>query len=490
VDLKLNENISMDFGANPSKRVYPIESTPALTTTLAIVYHLTGVDMENTILVFSLLLGFFTVFSAYAFAREFLPDKVFVFFTVFAIITASAYLIVSGWSSDKRGMFFPFYVAFLWSILKYDNTQNKKILVITALTLIFLIFVHRMALLAAPIILLYAVYRILHKLRIHARVLQAGIILTIAILFIFPFTQNNQFFASLRDEYTRGYLAEGKSNSKILLNMCVDYITSGGFMFVLMPIGFMITLKRLSTLPDNRKNLLITLFLTPYTFLLLKGEYLTLFLLPLFAIFSATAIKHLLDKSEKHIPHKIPYIILTVIILSTTTSLTMINHWITAYKPNTGIRYYMQERTAHATGYLRDKDGLVSTGYVFLHNRLLPNLQPNQVIFGHKNKFYRSMRIAYSHDLDNWLTAGLIGDELVGQNRTEVFFVEYKPLRGRYLIHHKPVGSPLYLSIHQRADKVYDNGLIDLWNIGFGEKYLAWGVSKKKRIEERIGPIF
>jgi len=491
VHISFRDHYAID--ENPSDSLYPLmRGDKAVTLTiLSLIHQFSGIGMEHVILLYSNLIGVLIVFSGYMLAKEFLDNRVFIFFTVLGISITPVVLIGSIWTASTRSLFLVYLMAFLWSLIRYDNTRRRKYLIGSFCILLFLIFTHKMSMIVMPLFFVYVIYRVVlyinGMLQVRFRslskyfpfIIQVGVAVAFSVSLLYPFTQNTGMLSSIKEDYRTGILTDAQEGEgeRIFLNMVVDYITSEGFLFIFMPLGLIIAITRIKSLEKNRRYLLFCLMTLPNIMFLLVGEYMTVFMVPFFSICSGLAMKGLvnairvLDKAFDIKYSVVPIFIILLVVLSMIGSYSMLTYWIfRVMVPGTEATIYMRERTKHLADFLEERDGVVTSGYMFLDMQLAPQFKEDRMAYGGP--------YVYSHSIVDGVTQEHIGRDLLRYGSWNMFFVEYKPMKGRILWSHQPSWGYLYYDLFRHEDRVYDNGLENIWYVRFSEDYLE--TAKKK----------
>jgi hypothetical protein len=101
---------------------------------------LTGIEMEKTILLFSVLFGLFSIFTAYVFAGMIYDDFIFKYFLALFFSACQGVLVFSTWEVSARGPFIIFMPLFLFILLK--KMHYLKTVFLLLILIIYVASVH------------------------------------------------------------------------------------------------------------------------------------------------------------------------------------------------------------------------------------------------------------------------------------------------------------------------------------------------------------
>src|SRR5437762_8482094 len=140
---------------------YPLSypsSSPFFEATLS---SLSGLDVETTILLSSLLLGPIGILGAFLLAREFSRDELFGIFVALLYGLAPKFLVFTIWTATSRNLFMTLLPFFVWTLLRSYRSANisnvsfllaVSVLLATTHRLVVLVFVIVLALISAAIV--------------------------------------------------------------------------------------------------------------------------------------------------------------------------------------------------------------------------------------------------------------------------------------------------------------------------------------------------
>lgn len=267
-------------------------------------------------------------------------------------------------------------------------------------------------------------------------------------LFLFQFFSGLEFFEMLKWKYQRGMFFTGEENYKIFLNMVVDYWSSEGILFPFAFIGLAIMIKNVNR---NRKYLFLVLILLSCTIFSAHGEYMNVFLSPLFAVLVGLGLVKSTKKLGRYKRTASSFIV-GCLIISILFSNFMTYHWtFHLANPPSKSTPWMQERTYNVALFLR-------------------TINSEGPIITNDGSSFRIRAIVYLPPLHTWrrivFNPYSKSQELLSDNNVR-YVIENRNFYGRILSgwSKTPVHSPFLRSIHEEKDKTYDNGLYGIWSL-------------------------
>lgn len=303
--------------------LYPYSIASAVPFSLSGVEQLTGIEMEKTILLFSIIIGLLSIFIVYVLAGRVYNDFLFKFIMAFLYSTSSGIMLFTTWEISSRGPFIIFMTLFLFILLKKLQYAKKTCLLL--ILFVFLAATHHYFYFLFPLVVLFITLKFLPKIILglvkphHLNYLYA---ISLIAFFLFPF-------------FTRMQMAGG-SRYSWLIDIAIVNIRFVGPLIVLIPSGLIyITFK------NNKKIeewyfLGAFLLIIPFMYNIKYGVYISL----LFTIFFISiAFRNLLNaaKVRKTFKYMIIFALFFFIIFS-----SFYNHNRTG---DYGWIWYMDEKT-------------------------------------------------------------------------------------------------------------------------------------------------
>ena len=204
--------------------------------------QLSGLDMEWTILVFSIFIGLMGTFNCYLMAKEIKNDDVFIFIVVFAFSLSPVFLSYTIWMVTGRNLFLALFPLFVWSVLRNRNLAKieYKYIAISIILFIILFSIHRIAMLSTFFIMAFVlsllIYKKLSKVSLPNKswIIAPALWIGIFIFFLVAQLLNWGTYEDLNVGYMYkvGYLFKGGEIFDRLMNMSIDYGGKYGPLFI------------------------------------------------------------------------------------------------------------------------------------------------------------------------------------------------------------------------------------------------------------------
>ena len=314
---------------------YPMSHASASPFYLSGMSQVTGISIEYIILYFCILLGIFSVFTTFLFAKEVLDDDLFAFLVSFVYSLSPGFLASTIWQTSTRNMFMAFFPLFLWALLRCRNSFSVKSIIIFIISTIILLCSHRISLFLLLIFIAFIAAVILTL--IYQKVKQSMIfrnskILNILSFIIFPVAflllfsvqfSGLSFYDKYIPAFYSGYLFEGEATYIVILNIAADYFGKVGILLFFGLIGF-ISLSR--TAFNGFGRLFVVLSVLTLTPLLVNEIYTPPIVLLFFSIlvgFGLISLYNIFNQQKR-----IAFSILAIcLILSTGFSWVILDYW-------------------------------------------------------------------------------------------------------------------------------------------------------------------
>jgi len=293
---------------------------------------LTGIYMEKSILLYSILIGLLSVFTAYVLAGYIYEDFLFKYLTAFFFSTSQGILVFSTWEISSRGLFLILLPLFIFILLsKIGNSKKIALLLICG---VFLSATHHYFYFLVPFTTIYLVLLLFSKIfpnkikyknsHYNSNYLYIIGLVTVGLI---PFV-------------TKSMIKSGSRYSWIIdmLIMNTRYI---GPLIVFAISGMTYLILKKNKKIEEWYILIVMLVLIPFNYNDIYGTFIILLYL---IIFTSVAFRNLLDASHKSTIYKLCIIVL---ILAFTTFSSYYNHERT--KDNLGDSWFMQDSTYSAS---------------------------------------------------------------------------------------------------------------------------------------------
>jgi hypothetical protein len=167
---------------------YPLSYASAIPFSLSGISQLTGIELEYTILIFCIIIGLFSIFSAYLLAGVLYDDFLFKYLVALFYSTSPSIMFFSTWEISSRGPFNIFLPVFLYLLMK--NIQNTKRVFLLCIVGIFLFSIHHLGIILVPIISIFIAIKLFSKIeviKIKSTYLNYIYLIGLVIAFALPF---------------------------------------------------------------------------------------------------------------------------------------------------------------------------------------------------------------------------------------------------------------------------------------------------------------
>lgn len=304
---------------------------PFLLSGMSQLLGLTGIYMEKSILIYSMLIGIYSVFTAYIFAGLIYKDFLLRYLLALFFSTCQGVLVFSTWEPSARGLFVIVLPLYLFILLSEINFSKKIVLLLICGT--FLASTHHYYYFIFPFTAIYF-FLVLssrmssNKIKYRSRYLKFNYLYIIGLLttFMIPFFSESMIKAGSR----YGWIID-------MFKMDTRYIGP----LIIFAISGVIYL----TFKENKSKeewyfLIVMLVLTPFNY---NDTYGTFIILLYLIVFASISFRNLLDISRKS---KICRLSIIILILLSTMFSSYYNHGRTN---NMGNNWFMLDSTYSAS---------------------------------------------------------------------------------------------------------------------------------------------
>lgn len=271
---------------------------------LAAIAPLSGVQMEEAILLETAVLGLIGVLSSFVMAMEFNRHAPFAIAVAFTYSLAPRFLDFTLWQASTRNLFMAVFPLFIWAILRLYRERNLRSGLFFVGSLFVLAASHRLVVLAIVVaaaflfaIVLFEAYRILQRTRpgLVMRSAQRGITRWGALSAAAATAAGFIVATGVLSDYSTGELANGTSLQVELLNLSVSITRSVGLAAPLALIGLLYSPWLRA--PNIRQAFAVLGLVTLVPTLLFR-DYTGFYILPFLALFSGYALQALGKRLE------------------------------------------------------------------------------------------------------------------------------------------------------------------------------------------------
>jgi hypothetical protein len=320
--------------------LYPMSYASSSPFFLSGMSQSTDINIEYIILFLCILLGIFSVFSTFLFAREIKDDDLFAFLVSFIYSLSPVFLSFTIWQATARNIFMAFFPLFLWALLRCRNSFSGKYIGIAIVSLSFLIFSHKLCLFIPLIFIAFMIAVILmliyQKVKLsmvfsNSKILNKLSFLIFPIIFLLLFSVQFlgiDFYNNYLSDFYSGYLFEGEDTYIVIFNIAADYFGKAGILLFFGLIGF-ISLAR--TAFNGFGRLFVVLSILTLTPFLVIEVYTPAIILPFLSIlvgFGLISTYDILKQRRRIVFKRAAFSLLVIcIVVSTGFSWFMIDHW-------------------------------------------------------------------------------------------------------------------------------------------------------------------
>ncbi len=309
---------------------YPCSYASAVPFMLSGISQCTGINMECTIWLFSLLAGVFSMFAAYLMAGAIKDNDIFKFLVAFAYSLSPGILVHSTFAVSTRGLFTILLPLFIYLLLKTRNYLRYVIL--TFILFAVLVVTHHFIYFIIPIIFIYIILLAFYKLKEHVKIVKIPTnYLNIAFIFCF-------FGMLLAPFLTRMFITAGSRYDWINI-LGILNIRYTGILFAFALGGFIYL-----TLKDNKRFedwflLLILLCLVPIFYI---KTYAHFFIAIFFCMLTGVALINVANVYKQN--KKVVALVIIISLLLAVSFSGFYQHWRThTYGGHSD--WYMDETT-------------------------------------------------------------------------------------------------------------------------------------------------
>ncbi|MCQ1535490.1 hypothetical protein FTO70_07285 [Methanosarcina sp. KYL-1] len=294
--------------------LYPYSYASALPFSLSgfsQIIGLTGIHMEKSILLYSILIGLFSVFTTYVLAGHIYDDFLFKYVTAFLFSTSQGILVFTTWEPSSRGLFMVLLPLFLFALLSKIEYLKSSILVL--MIGVFLATTHNFFYFLFPLTIIYVFLTLFSKafsqktMPIHINFnFNYLYLFGLSIVFLIPFIDGSMIKAGSR----YGWIISMLTINTRFIGPLIFFAASG-----IIYLAF-----KKNKILKEWYFLILILILIPFNYNPTYGTYVLLLYL---IIFISIAFRNLLDASVKSTTYKVFVVFL---ILSSTVFSSYYNH--------------------------------------------------------------------------------------------------------------------------------------------------------------------
>lgn len=298
----------------------PLSYPCAVPYFLSGISQLTGLDIESSVLLMSMITATIGLGSSYLMAMEIKPDHRFAFIIAFIYSLSPIFVEYTVWQATSRSLFMAFIPLLIWSLMRTIGERPTKIVNVFICLLIFTIMgtIHHMFLLLPLFIIAYFSSLFIYNRLIKRKTKDLWvfryqtIIITVLFLVLFlpQFSHQGIYSTVSWQQYESGLFFNGTRKYVIFMNFMIDYWSRTNFFAFLSVFGFFTllyrprkkianALKRYKYNFTSNEIFVIMCILITIPFVTL-GTYVSLIFLPFFSVFIGYFILKLMKIFNKN----------------------------------------------------------------------------------------------------------------------------------------------------------------------------------------------
>lgn len=221
---------------------YPLSYASAVPFILSGISQCTGMDVELVILLYSFILGFFSIFAAYLLAGVIWNDDLFKFLVAFVFSTSQGILTFSTWTANARTLFVIILPLFIYLLLK-ARIFKIRYSILTFIILMLLLATHNYIYFIGPIIIAYFVVVVLYKLgkyigakpiKIPEYIINIAVFASFLVMFSIPFLISRDLWLSDPETMRAGV----GSRYTLMFFMLSNYVRYIGILIIFVVGGY------------------------------------------------------------------------------------------------------------------------------------------------------------------------------------------------------------------------------------------------------------
>lgn len=323
---------------------YPYSTTPS-----AVPFLLSGIsqciiiDVEHTILLYSVFLGFFGIFGAYLMAKVIWDNDIYKFLVAFVFSTSNGIIAFSTWTAHSRTLFVIFLPFFIYVLLATRNFKVRN-LILTTVLLLLLLVTHHYIYFIVPIMISYFAITIVYKagrnvntIQIPENLANFAIFVLFLIMFLIPYFNRSIWHSDPELLRTGGASTIYIWLSSVMLAAYVRYV---GVLIILVIGGYFYLIFKLNKRFEEWFLLLCLAGLAP---LLYIATYMKWFILPFTSLLAGISLSNIIliktVKKKRVIKH---FLIIVLVFSIIFTGYFQYLHFLNDQNPRTR---YMEEGT-------------------------------------------------------------------------------------------------------------------------------------------------
>jgi hypothetical protein len=462
---------------------YPYSMPSAVPFILSGISQCISVDMERVIWLFCIIIGLFSIFTAYLMAGAIWNNDLLKFLVAFVFSTAQGVVTFSTWTVTTRGLFVMLLPLFVYLLLK-TRTFIMRYSLLTFAFIILLLSTHHYVYFIAPIVISFFVVAMFYKLGEHLKLKIPNILINSIILASFLAMFLRSYFYRDIMEFERGF---GGSWYSFVWEMPQDWIRYVGILVIFTVSGYTYLLLK----PNKRfGEWFLLLVLIGFAPLLYVKTYIK-WILPLLAalligisLINIANVKTHTEK-KKYVP---TFLIVILLLLSVSfTGYYQYLHFLNDPSPD---KRHMEERTYVGALWIKDNignDKNMLAGPYILHRVLsisevptLTGARCSDLAYGFVDPgglqveqiysplspgfYYQDPYRQVNQTGTEWYVDAIADSDITKRGSRAWRLIPKFNLS--YFVENKDRPDTFTRSVQQTKDSIYDNGKISIWDLG------------------------
>ena len=467
---------------------YPYSGSPsAVPFILSGISQCTGMDSDLSILLYSLVLGLFSIFGTYLMAGAIWENDIYKFLVATVFSTAQGIVTFSTWTANARTLFVISLPLLIYLILK-TRTFKVRFGILTSIFLALLLVTHHYIYFTVPIVISYFIISILYKsgnytksVRIPDNIANFAVFALFLIMFTIPF-----FTRTLIDSDPRS-----SGGRYIWLSFMIQsYARYIGVLIILVVSGYIYLILKRNKSFDEWFLLLCLAGLAPFLYIITYMKWFILTFTSLLTSIALTNVATVGMRKNRYVKKKrktaISFVIILLLLSTAFTGYFQYLHFLDDLSTH---KRYMEERTYVGGLWIReniDKDKNVIAG-IWVPQRLfsiskVPTLTgsyPTDLAYGFVDpekleveQIYPVTSLDfYVHDPYKVVNHSYTDSHVLRFLRSDINVHGSWAYRIKhifnlsYYVESRDSGNVLSRSVQQTKDCLYDNGKILTWRL-------------------------
>ena len=462
---------------------YPYSTTPsAVAFILSGISQCTNINMDLTVLLYSLILGIFSIFAAYLMAGVVWNNDTFKFLVAFVFSASQGIITKTMWTGHSRTLFIIALPLFIYLLLR-TRTFKLRFGILTFVIFVLFAVTHHYTYFVIPIIISYLIIGIFYKagkyiksIRIPENFANFAMLSCFLIMFSISYFNRDLWWSDPGSSESSIYVWI----SNVMLEQYVRYL---GILIFFVVGGYTYLIFKRNKRFEEWFFLMCVAGLAP---LLYIATYAKWFVLPFACLLISIALTNVVGTEAKKRKYRTTFVIILLLSSIIFTGYYQYLHFLNDPDPRTR---YMEERTYAGGLWMKDNinsnKNMISEGYigsrVFSTSEVpsltgvaaadlaygfvgIDKLEIEQIYSPYSVDFYfRDPYRAINHTYSDWYVLHILDSDINDRMSWACRLIPKFNLS--YYAENKELRNRLSLSVQQTKDCLYDNGKIRVWNL-------------------------